>query len=586
MAGSPQSDVKYILDRELKWTILAFFPHQKPVTYEGGMKPRTPARTQKKDFQAPSVVFQPKVTRGMQAGFDLLVNAIRPTLGPLPRYVAIEKTSQRNSSAERSDSGGTIARRLIQIAGRDRDVGLMFLRHVLWELFESEGDGTATAAVLFQHIFNRGYRYVAAGGDPMMLRQHLENGMRLVLAELDLQITELCSKKQLAGLARTICYDDELGKILGEIFDMIGAYGRLEIRKGNGRDLRHEYMEGAYWDSELRSREVANAEHGMRANLEDAAILISDLNIESVDQIAPLLQFSVENNIHQVLLITQTISERAIGFLLANRQIIQIVPVKTPGFGTDGQQDALQDIAILTGGYVYLKATGSSLERVRYQDLGRARRAWSTKEYIGILGGGGDARRLRQHVDSLRQAYKNSTDLAERKKLLERLGKLLGGSAVLYVGEYTPTALEARLELSQHTASAIRGALQEGVVPGGGAAFLNCRPALRNHLISITDPDEYAAYGILLEAMEVPCRTILGNAGFRPDAILAEIDRHGKNYGYDVLTRKVVDMGDAGIFDSASVVKGVVRTAIASVALALTTAVIIHRRNPPEQVNP
>jgi chaperonin GroEL len=526
----------------------------------------------------------------MQSGFDQLVDLIRPTLGPLPHITACEKVSSRGELPELLDSGGTIARRVIQIPDRQEDVGLMFLRHALWQLQEREGDGTATAAVLFQAVFQGGRRYITAGGDAMLLRTHLEHGLRLILPELERQTQPLQGKKKLAGLAYTICFDEDLANRLGEIFDIIGPYGRLEVRKGNGSELIREYVEGMYWDSGMRSREMANSDHGLRANLENAAILISDLQIETPEQLLPLLQLAYKNGIKQVLLISSTLSERAMGILLTkqNREKVEVVVVKVPGVTADAQRDALVDLAILSGGRALVKATQAKLENVRLEDLGRARRIWVDSGFFGITGGRGDARQLRQHVAALRQAFRNTTDSADRNRLLTRIGKLLGGSATLYVGGSTVIAIDERVELAKRTADAMRGAIRDGVVPGGGVALLACRDVLlarKKETAMLMDENERAAYTILLKALEAPFRAIVNNAGIWPGKVLAEIEQRGPGCGFDVLTGQVVDMRAAGLVDAASVVKGAVHTAVASAALALTTEAIVHHRNPEETYN-
>ncbi len=555
------------------------------------MRRRTPSSQKKQVFQKPGVVFQPDAIEGMQEGINKLVALVRPTLGPLPHIVANEQ-SIRHQLPEMLDSGGTIARRVIQIADRNEDVGFMYLRHVLWKLQENEGDGTATAAVMFQSVFNQGLRYIAAGGNTMLLREYLERGMRLILDELDKQVVQIKGKQRLAGLARTICYDDELSAMLGEIFDVIGAYGRLEVRKGSGRELIREYVEGMYWDGGMLSREMSNAEYGMRANLENAAILISDLEINDPEQLLPLLQLAVQNNIKQMLLVSKTLSEKAMGILLArpNRERIYVAAVKTPGYGPEQQQSAMEDLAILTGGRVLAKATGATMENVQMEDLGRARRIWADKEYFGIIGGRGEARTLRQHIATLRQAFRNSNDPNDRKRLLERLGKLTGGSATLFVTDLSPTAIDARAELAKRTADAMRGAMREGVVPGGCVALLNCRSVIRKELATVDsdDPsatDRRAAYKMLLEALEMPFRALVENAGFWPGGLLAEVEKRGPNFGYDALANQVVNLEEAGLYDAAPVVKGAVRSAIGGAALALTTQAIVHTKNPPDAIN-
>ena len=200
-------------------------------------------------FQKPGIAFEPDCRYNFQAGVNQLLNAIRPTLGPYPRYVAIEElSSDKNKPPEILDNGGLIARRIIEISGADADVGAMFVRQMLWRLHETVGDGTATAAVLFQTIYNEGLRYLAAGGNAMLLRRHLESGLRLILTELERLTTPVAGQKQLAQIARTVCYDPPLAEMLGEIFDIIGEYGRLELRSGRSRSLEREYFEGMYWE--------------------------------------------------------------------------------------------------------------------------------------------------------------------------------------------------------------------------------------------------------------------------------------------------------------------------------------------------
>jgi chaperonin GroEL len=529
------------------------------------------------------VVFDPRAAEGMQKGMDKLVRLIAPTLGPLPHIVAHEKIVGKNELPEMLDSGGTIARRVIQIPNRNEDVGFMFLRHVLWRLQEGEGDGTASAAVMFQTIYDLGRRYLVAGGNPMGLRQYFDDGLVSVLRALDGMTVQLQGKQKLAGLARTICYDDDLARMLGEIFDVIGAYGRLEVRKGHGKELVREYVEGMYWDSGFRSRQMTNAENGLRANLENAAILISDLEIETPEQLIPLLNLAVKNNLKQIFLVSSTLSDRAMGILLAkpNQEKVFVVAVKTPGMTIDVQRDALEDLAILTGGRPLIKAAGDSLEQLTLDDLGRARRIWADKIAFGIIGGRGEPRTLRQHIATLRSTYRTAPQ-DDRKKLLERIGKLMGGSATLYVGGLSPTSIDERVELAKRTAEAMRGAMRDGVIVGGGVALLACRDILEPYTHNTEDPDQRASYSIMIQALEAPFRTLVENAGCKVEKILAQVEAAGSGFGYDVLARKVMPMAEAGVYDSAPVLKGAVHSAFSSAALALTTDVIIHRKNPPE----
>jgi len=527
--------------------------------------------------QTPGVVFQPRTCQGMQRGIEKLVGAIRPTLGPLHGTVVIEKES-KVGRPEMLDNGAVIARRIIQLADRDEDMGAMYLRQVLWNLHEKVGDGTATAAVIFQAIYAGGLRYRAAGGDTMRLRQYLEAAQAEIEAELDKQITHLEGKEALARLAQTICYDPPLAKMLGEIFDIIGEYGQLEIRPGRGRELEREYGEGMYWDGGVVSRAMFPAPVQRRVQMENAFILCTDLEVREAQDLAPVLEMAVRAGCENLLLVAATLSEQALALLLTNRQKIKVVAVKAPALDVITRSEALEDLALLTGGRAFFQAAGDTLSSVSPADLGQSRRVWADMDNFGMVGGKGDPRRLRRHIAQLRAAIAGVDDPQTRKRLQIRIGKLLGGSAVLWVGANTPLDLEARKALAERSAEAMRGAIRSGVVPGGGAALLACRPILQSKKRAAEDVAERMAYHILLAAVEAPIRALLENAGFKPDDVLA---RTNGRLGFDVLQRQVVDMTQAGLYDAASVVKAALFSAIRGAALALTVDVLVHQSKPP-----
>jgi chaperonin GroEL len=456
---------------------------------------------------------------------------------------------------------------------------------MLWRLHEKVGDGTATAAVLFQSVYNQGVRYVVAGGNAMALRHHLEKGMKVVLDELTGVAVHLEGKEKLAWIAETICHDPPLAKVLGEIFDIIGEYGQLEIRSGRSRELEREYVEGMYWKGGVLSRQMITNHTSLRTEMENAAILISNLEIEDPRQLIPVIEAARQAEIGSLLIIAGRVSDNAIALLLtASRDPakFQAIAVQTPGMTTGDQAAALEDLAILTGGHLLAKAAGYTLSGVKVQHLGHARRAWADRTYFGIVGGKGDPRALRQHIVSLRAAFRRADNPDVRKKLQERIGKLMGGSAVLWVGGATELEINARKEQAQRASDALRGAITDGVVPGGGVSLLACRAALKERLDQSTDPDERAAYRILIRALGEPIRTILTNAGYDASEVMAEIKRGDAGYGFDVRSGQIVDMAKAGIFDAASVQKAAVHSAVASAALALTIDVLIHRKAPGE----
>jgi chaperonin GroEL len=541
-------------------------------------------------WQRPRVVFQPEVQQGLLRGIDQIVGAVRPTLGPFPRIVLNDRSiGSTGRIPELLDDGGTIARRIIQIKGRDADVGAMLARNLLWSLREEVGDGTATAAVLFRSVYAEGLRYLASGGNPMRLRSHLERGMRDILAELDTMATRVAGEAQLSKLATTLSGEADLGRMLGEIFDIIGEYGRLEVRKGRTREYEREYVEGMYWSGGLVSRAFITDIERQRAELQNAAILMTDLDIDDPRDLIPALTACVRAGIENVVIIGRNISDVTVGMLMMNREKgkvkINAIGVKTPGLTSTDQRGPLTDMAVLVGGRAFLREAGDSIRDVQPADLGRARRVWADTVHLGIIAGQGDPRELRQHIARLRNAYAVVTDKDDRAHLQERLGKLMGGSATLYVGGTTETELDYAKERAERAADAMRGAIREGVLPGGGVALLACRPLLARRMAEADEPEERAAYHILIEALEAPIRVLLDNAGHDPGEILGRIDAAGPGHGFDVVRGKVVDMTQAGIQDVTTVVKAAARSAIGAAAMALTTDVVIHRASPPDALN-
>jgi len=538
--------------------------------------------------QTQRVVFQPATYQGFQRGIHQIVAAVRPTLGPLPRIVALESTVSSSTMPEVLDNGGVIARRIIQIADRDADMGAMFLRHLLWHMHEKVGDGTATAAVMFQSIYDQGVRYIVAGGNAMQLRRFMETGMRVILDELSGMATRLEGKQKLAQVAESICYDPPLAKMLGEIFDIIGEYGRLETRSGRGRELEREYVEGMYWSGGVLSRQMIADHAKMRTDMENAAILISDLEIEDPRQLTPVLETTIKAGFQSLMMIVGKLSDSATAFLLSvskDADKFRGIAVKAPQVTAADRAAALQDLAVLTGGRVLAKAAGFTPGSVKPQDLGQARRAWADRSHFGIVGGKGDPRALREHIATLRAAFEQTDEPGDRRNLRERIGKLMGGSATLWVGGATEMEIEARKELAKRTADALRGAIADGVLPGGGVSLLACRPALLHKLEQSTDPDERAAYRILIRALEAPIRTILTNAGHDASEVMAEIKGARPGHGFDVRSGQVVDVAQAGIFDSAGVQRQVIHSAVGGAALALTVDVLVHHKQPPQAMD-
>lgn len=408
--------------------------------------------------------------------------------------------------------------------------------------------------------------------------------MRVILDELSAMTRPVAGPQMLEQAAYTICHDTELSELLGEIFDIVGDYGRLEIRKGNSRGLERAYVEGIYWDRGMISRELLGEPGSGRIELENAAVVVCDLDIQTSQELLPVLTCALQNEKRRLLLIANSISDAALSLLVANNrkpEELQLAAVKTPGYSAEEKAWFLNDVALLCGGRAFVKGAGDALASIQPEDFGRARRVWADREHVGIIGGRGEPRALRRHVATLRAAYEQDDDMVRRGKVRQRIGRLLGGSATLRVGGVTEAEIETRVVVAEGTAAAMRGALREGIVPGGGCALLACRPALEARLAETDDVEARAAYGALIEALAEPMRAIVGNAGYEPSEVLAAVARSGPGYGFDALQGKVVDMAAAGIVDPANVQKAAVYAGIGGAALALTIDVLVHRADQP-----
>ncbi len=541
-------------------------------------------RSQQK-MQVPGVKYRPAVQRGFRRGIDQLVRAIAPTLGPHPRHV-VSQTMFQGQRPESLDNGAIIARRIVMLADRVEDVGAMVLREMLWKVYLTGGDGTATAAVLFDVIHRQGLTYIAAGGNAMRLRQCLDEAAQGLLDELDEMTWPLAGQQGLSRYAESLSHDADLAQVLAEAFDLLGADGRLEIRPGRNRKLVLELFDGLYWEGGLFTHSLAEGGPG-RLSLNEPAFLVTDLEIQLPDELVPLLELACREGVPSLVLLASSISEPAQALLAlpANRRRLQVAAVKTPS-GNVPRPDYVEDLTRLVGGRPLLAAAGDRLEAVRPENLGHARRAWADKEKMGLEAGGGDPRQLRRHIAELRRALARANAPDDRKRLQQRLGQLIYGSGVLWVGATTRLQIEARQELATRTAEAIRGALREGVVPGGGVALLNLKPGLQAKARAAGDLEQRVAHKILAQAVEAPLRTLLANSGCRPEQVLADLAQLPAGHGFDVTRGEIKDMHAAGIVDSAAVVKAALRNAIHSASLALTIDVLIQRANPPLGILP
>jgi len=531
----------------------------------------------KSDPQA-SLVFQPHAHMGMQRGVNKIVGVIRPTLGPTPRVTIIDRILD-SRIPEILDNGAVIAKRIIELHDRNEDAGAMLVRDVVEHVSKQAGDGTATAAVIFQHVFNEGIRHLSYDGDVHVLREHLELGATHVEEQLVENADAVSGSESLARLAETLCHDQDMAAIIGEAFETVGEYGRIEVRAGRSRGMEREYVEGMYWNSGAISRSMLTDLGRSRTEFINGSILVSDIDVKDPRQLFPVVERALRDGITSLLIVVENISDGALAFLGANNDPEQLTTVvaKVPGWGKHENAAALEDLAILTGGTPFVAVAGDTFNSITQEDFGHARRIWIAERTFGIVGGQGDSRELRRHINGLKDLYESSENQIRRDQLLARVGALLGGSATLWIGGTTEIQIEERVEVAKRTVRAMRGAVMHGVVPGGGTALLACRASLDSMMNRASHPDARAAYRILGEAIAQPFRAIVANAGYDVPEKIAGVDQSEEGWGVDARTGAITDMTAAGIVDAAAVQRAAVHAAVTSAALALSVDVLVRR---------
>ena len=533
------------------------------------------------------VLSQPQTRDALQAGIDTLARAVIPTLGPLTGPVALDDKN-RGGSPELLDDGGTIARRILQLDDRDADVGAMLLRETLWRQREAFGDGAATAAALYQTVFAEGQRFMAAGGNAMLLRQALEAGLKTILDDLREQVHPIETPDEIKRLALSVCGYIDIAETLADIFDVLGAHGAIEVRDG-GRDLGHEFFLGSHWESLVPSNMVFDGLIGERIELTNSAWLISDFELDDLGALVTLVTDVVQAGYNSLAVVAKSFSEQMIAAQGANSRMEDFALVYLEPTGlVDEQEAALEDLALITGGQVLRTITGHSYETVSLDALGESELAWVDRNRFGIIaGGGGDENALAREIKALEARYRSSKDEREQVVLRARIGRLRGGSAVVYAGGSSESEMRYQEDQITRTIAALRSALLEGSVPGGGTALLRCVTRLRQRYEASAESHERAAWRILIRAAEAPCRALLANAGHEaPGIVLAEIQAGKNGAGYDLRKGRIVDMHDEGLIDSAAALMAAARNGIGGAALALTVDTIVHRVNPPLAIEP
>ena len=520
------------------------------------------------------VAFNSEAQRAMKRGVDIVAEAVKTTLGPRGRNVAIDK---KFGSPTVTHDGVTVAKE-IELKEPFENMGARLLVEAASKTDDVAGDGTTTATVLAQAIITDGLRLVAAGANPMLIKRGLDKATPVLVDALKNLAQPVRDQSEVANVAAISAADMEIGNLLADVMDKVGKDGVITVEEGRGMGYETEYTEGMQLDRGYISQYfVTNAER-MEAVLDDAYILITDKKISSIQDILPLLE-KVLQVTKNLLIIAEDVDGEALATLVVNklRGTINVLGVKAPGFG-DRRKAMLQDIAILTGGTVISEEIGRKLDSAGVEDLGRARRVVANKDETTIIEGHGDQGAIKGRIEQIRTQIDQTTSDFDREKLQERLAKLAGGVAVVKVGAATEPELKERKHRVEDALRATRAAVEEGIVPGGGVALINVVSSLEQ--IQATDDDERAAVNILRRALEEPIRQLARNAGEDGAVIIDTVRRQQKeqndrNIGYNVITGEFGDMLKQGVIDPVKVTRSAVQNAVSIASMILTTDALV-----------
>jgi chaperonin GroEL len=522
---------------------------------------------------AKQIVFEENARRSLKAGVDALANAVKTTLGPKGRNVALDK---KWGSPTVTHDGVTVAKE-VELEDPFENMGAQLLKEAATKTNDVAGDGTTTATVLAQAIVNEGLKNVAAGANPMMLKRGIEAGRDAVVQSLKDMATPVSNKESMAQVASISAADETIGNLISDVMDRVGKDGVITVEESKGLEFETEYVEGMQIDRGYLSAYFVTNSERMEAVIEDPYILITDKKISSAQDIVPALEKLVQVGNRNVVIIAEDVDGEALATLVLNklRGMINALAVKAPGFG-DRRKAMLRDIAILTGGQVITEELGRKLESVMLDDFGRAAKVVSTKDETTIVDGAGKVESIKARIEEIRAEIDASTSDYDREKLQERQAKLSGGVAIIRVGAATETELKEKKHRVEDALSATRAAVEEGIVPGGGVALINAMPALDGVKL---EGDAATGVRILRRALEEPMRMIASNAGLDGAVVIEKVRmlHEGKknNVGYDVLANDYVDMLEAGIIDPVKVTRSAVENAASIAAMILTTSALV-----------
>lgn len=519
---------------------------------------------------AKEVKFGNNARQKMMTGINVLADAVRITLGPKGRNVVLDKSF----GAPTVTKDGVSVAKEIELEDNFENMGAQMVKEVASQTSDVAGDGTTTATVLCQAIFREGLKAVSAGFNPMDLKRGIDKATRAVVEKLE-SISEPCKDNKAIAQVGTISAnsDPSVGEIIANAMEKVGKEGVITVEEGSGLDNELEIVEGMQFDRGYLSPYFINQAESQSVELEDPYILLFDKKISNIRDLLPLLE-GVAKSGRPLLVIAEDIEGEALATLVVNniRGIVKVAGVKAPGFG-DRRKAMLQDIAILTGGKVIAEEVGLSLEKATLEDLGNAKKVQITKDNTTLIDGAGTSSDIKSRIDQINREIEDSTSDYDKEKLQERVAKLSGGVAVVKVG--APTEIEmkekkARVEDALH---ATRAAVEEGVVTGGGVAFIRARVSLEG--LKGDNDDQNVGINILKKALEEPLRQIVSNAGKDASVVLNEVAKGKGNYGYNAATNEYGDLVKMGIIDPTKVTRFALQNAASVTGLLLTTEAMV-----------
>ncbi len=518
---------------------------------------------------AKQIIFGEEARKALKSGVDTLTDAIRVTLGPRGRPVALDKKWGAPSVL---NDGVSIAKE-IELPDPFENMGVQLVKQAATKTNDACGDGTSTSTIVAQAIISEGFKNIAAGADAMALKRGVDKGVGAVVDALKKMSIAVAGREQVAQVASISAIDPEIGDLIADVMEKVGKDGVITVEEGKGLQFETEFVEGMKFDRGYISPYfITNAEQ-MRAELEDPYILITDKKITAINDILPALEKIVQMS-KNLVIIAEDVEGESLATLVVNklRGTLSPLAVKAPGFG-DRRKAMLQDIAVLTGGKVISEEVGRKLDSVTVEDLGRARRIIADKDNTTIVEGKGETKDIEARIKQIRSEIDISTSDYDKEKLQERLAKLAGGVAVIKVGGATETELKEKKHRVEDALSATRAAVEEGILPGGGIALLSALSGLKKLKL---EGDEATGMNLLRRALEEPLRCIAANSGREGSVVINEVKRSKPGIGYDALKDELgVNMVDRGIVDPLKVTRSALQNGASIATMILTTECLV-----------